>query len=129
MHPGQPDSYRERLRMNITIYQQPDCPASPDVLGRIRAEGHEPVIIDIQSEPPTRAQLLALLVGMQMTPRDILRKEVPTYAQLGLNDQALSDREILGALSDHPSLIQSPIVVSDKGIRLCVNDQALAEIL
>lgn len=115
--------------MNITIYQQPDCPVSPDLLIRIRAEGHEPVIIDIQSEPPTRAQLLALLVGMQMTPRDILRKEAPAYARLGLDNPALSDREILGALSDHPSLIQSPIVVSDKGIRLCANGQTLAEIL
>ncbi len=115
--------------MNVTIYQQPDCTLSPEVLGRIRAEGHEPVIIDILSEPPTRAQLLALLVGMQTTPRDILRMEAPAYRQLRLDNQALSDGDLLGVLSDHPSLIQSPIVVSDKGIRLGTAGQTLADIL
>lgn len=115
--------------MNVTVYQQPDCAVSPKLLDRIRAHGHEPVVIDMLAEPPNRAQLLALLVGMQKEPRNILRGEAQAYTDLGLGNDALSDQELLGALSEHPALIQGPIVVSDKGIRLCLAEEDLGGIL
>jgi arsenate reductase len=69
--------------------------------------------------PPSREVLIELLDVMGMKPRDILRKKGTPYAELGLDDPALGDEELLDAMMAHPILIERPIVVTDKGVALC----------
>jgi len=51
--------------------------------------------------------------------RSILREKGTPFAELGLDDQALSDDAILDAIEQHPILINRPIVVTPNGVRLC----------
>ncbi|MDO9417120.1 ArsC/Spx/MgsR family protein [Pararhizobium sp.] len=119
--------------MKATVYQQPDCKISPDLLMLLDQHGYEPVIVDLVAEAPSRAQLVALLVGLQMTPRDILSSaavdDLVPLANPALADPALGDHELLSLLSMNPALIRGPILVTEKGIRLCLPKEQALDIL
>jgi arsenate reductase len=104
--------------MTVTIYHNPSCGTSRTVLAMIRETGTEPKIIEYLKAPPTRNELSSLLVRMGLTPRDIIRRKGTLYAELGLADPALTDEQLLDALIAHPVLMERPIVVTDKGVRL-----------
>ena len=105
--------------MSLTIYHNPNCTTSRNVLRLLQESGKAPEVIEYLKTPPSRTQMKALLTAMGMTPRDILRRSGTPYDALGLDNPALTDDEILDALEAHPILMQRPIVASDKGVRLC----------
>ncbi|KQV34464.1 MULTISPECIES: arsenate reductase (glutaredoxin) [unclassified Rhizobium] len=115
--------------MSVTIYHNNRCGTSRAVLEMIRETGTEPIVIDYMKTPPEREVLLAMLVAMDMPPRALLRTKEPTYAELGLSDETLSDRALLDAMLAHPQLIERPVVISDKGVRLCRPKETVLEIL
>ncbi|HDZ73610.1 MAG TPA: arsenate reductase (glutaredoxin) [Aurantimonas coralicida] len=115
--------------MTVTIYHNPDCGTSRNTLAMIRQSGEEPRIIEYLKAPPSRETLIALLDRMKMTPRELLREKGAPYAELGLDDPKLPDEEILAAMMAHPILINRPIVVTDKGARLCRPSEAVLEVL
>lgn len=114
---------------DVTIYHNPSCSTSRNVLETIRAAGIEPKIIQYLKTPPTRAELEAILQQAGLTVREILRKKAPQYAELNLADPQKTDDEIFAAIAAHPVLIERPIVVSPKGARLCRPKERVAEIL
>jgi len=104
--------------MTVRIYHNPKCSKSREALALIRAKGEEPEIIEYLKTPPTEAELKDLLKRMKVQPRDLLRtKEIP-YKELGLGDKTKSDDDIIAAMIAHPILIERPIVVTKKGVRL-----------
>ena len=115
--------------MAVTIYHNPDCGTSRATLAAIEAAGEQPEIIEYLKTPPSRETLIELLDVMGMKPRDLLRQKGTPYAELGLDDPALEDEEILDQMIEHPILINRPIVVTDKGVRLCRSPEDLAAIL
>ncbi len=115
--------------MTITIYHNRSCGTSRNVLTLIREAGHEPIIIDYMKTPPSREEMLALLIAMDMPPSALLRMKEPLYATLALDNPTLSDRALLDAMVEHPQLIERPIVVSEKGVRLCRPKEKVLEIL
>ena len=115
--------------MTVTIYHNPDCGTSRNTLAMIRQSGEEPEIIEYLKTPPSRETLIELLDVMGLKPRDILRKKGTPYAELGLDDPAIDDEELLDEMIQHPILIDRPIVVTDKGVRLCRPSEKVLEIL
>lgn len=113
----------------VTIYHNPACGTSRHVLETIRAAGIEPKIVEYLKTPPSRAELEKILARAGLKVRDILRKKAPPYAEMGLDDPALSDDAIFAAIAAHPVLIERPIVVSPKGARLCRPKEKALEIL
>jgi len=87
------------------------------------------VVIEYLKTPPSRAELLALLARMGLTPRQILRQKGTPYAELGLDDPSLSDDALLDAIAAHPILIERPIVVTPLGVKLCRPSETVLEIL
>jgi arsenate reductase len=61
--------------------------------------------------------------------RDILRKKGTPYAELGLDDPAVSDDAIYAAIAKNPILIERPLVVSPKGVRLCRPSELVLDLL
>lgn len=114
---------------DVTIYHNPACSTSRNVLEMIRAKGIEPNIVHYLKTPPSRAELEAILRQAGLTVREILRKKAPQYAELGLEDKSKSDDEIFAAIAAHPVLIERPIVVSPKGARLCRPKELVEQIL
>ena len=115
--------------MNVTIYHNPACGTSRNTLAMIRATGTEPAVIEYLRTPPTRDELRDLVRRMGVRLRDILRQKGTPYAELGLDDPALSDDALLDAVAAHPILINRPIVATSKGVRLCRPSEQVLDLL
>jgi arsenate reductase len=114
---------------DITIYHNPDCGTSRNVLGLIRNSGAEPRVIEYLKTPPARAELVSLLAQMGLTPRQLLREKGTPFHELGLGGAKWSDGELIDAMMDHPILINRPIVVTPLGTKLCRPSEAVLDIL
>ena len=114
---------------DVTIYHNPACGTSRNVLALIREAGIDPQVIEYLKTPPDRTTLESLLARMGMKPRELLREKGTPYGELGLADEGLSDAQLLDAMVTHPILINRPIVVTPWGVRLCRPSETLLEIL
>jgi arsenate reductase len=115
--------------MSVTIYHNADCGTSRNTLAMIRQSGVEPIIIEYLKTPPSRDKLKELISAMRMPVRALLREKGTPYKELALNDPKWTDDELLDFMMDHPILINRPIVVTPKGVRLCRPSEAVTEIL
>lgn len=115
--------------MDVVIYHNPDCGTSRNTLGLIRNAGVEPHVIEYLKCPPSRDLLVQLIARMGITARDLLREKGTPHADLGLSDPALTEDQLLDAMMAHPILINRPIVVSPKGVRLCRPSEAVLDLL
>ena len=114
---------------SLTIFHNPSCGTSRNVLALIRDAGIEPTVIEYLKTPYTREQLAGLLQAMGLRPRELLRTKGDLYGDLGLADPALSDAQLLDAMVQHPVLVERPIVVSPKGTRLCRPKERVLDLL
>jgi len=115
--------------MSVTIYHNPACGTSRNTLAMIRATGTEPTIIEYLKNPPTRDELRSLVRRMGISLREVLRQKGTPYAELDLDDAGLSDDALLDAIEAHPVLINRPIVVTAKGVRLCRPSELVLDLL
>ena len=112
-----------------TIYHNPACGTSRNVLALIRNAGIEPEIIDYLKTPPGRDKLLALIAQMQIPARALVRAKGTLYEELALDNPALSDDALVDAMVTHPALMNRPIVVTPLGARLCRPSETVLDIL
>jgi arsenate reductase (glutaredoxin) len=115
--------------MDVIIYHNPACETSRNVLAMVRNSGIEPHIIDYLKCPPTRLLLTQLLTRAGLTVRQILREKGTPYHELGLGDPSLSDDALLNAIGAHPILMNRPLVVTLKGVRLCRPSETVLDLL
>lgn len=115
--------------MTVTIYHNPKCSTSRNVLALIRERGVEPKVIEYLKTPPSRAELDALMKRGKLKARDLLRDKEPLAAELGLKDAKASDARILDAIAANPVLLNRPIVASPKGARPCRPPETVLELL
>jgi arsenate reductase len=115
--------------MTITIYHNPSCGTSRNTLAMIRASGEEPVVIEYVKNPPSRERLLELIAAMGGNVRKVIREKGTPYVELGLDNLNLSDDVLLDAMVQHPILINRPIVVTAKGVKLCRPSELVLDIL
>jgi len=115
--------------MPVTIYHNPACGTSRNTLAMIRQSGEEPEVIEYLKTPPTKTRLKELIKAMGIGPRALLRRKGTPYDELGLDDESLTDEQLIDAMVAHPILINRPIVVTKRGARLCRPSEVVLEIL
>jgi arsenate reductase len=115
--------------MNVTIYHNPDCGTSRNVLAMIRHAGIEPAVIEYLKNPPTRAQLVKMITDAGLTVREAIREKGTPYAELGLDNPDLTDAQLLDAMMKNPILINRPFVVTPMGTRLARPSEVVLDIL
>jgi len=113
----------------ITIFHNPSCGTSRNVLALIRASGEEPEVIQYLKAPPGAQQIRALLKALDFSARELLRKKGTPYDEMGLGDPKWSDDELIEFMHQHPALINRPVVVTPLGARLCRPADTVREIL
>lgn len=113
----------------ITIYHNPACGTSRNVLALIRNSGQEPTVIEYLKNPPPRAALERLLADMGRPVREVLRQKGTPFDELGLADPKWSDQQLIDFMLQHPILINRPIVVTPLGTRLCRPSELVLDIL
>ncbi len=111
------------------IYHNPNCGTSRKVLGILRDAGMEPRVIEYLKTPPTRSELLSLLERMGKTPRQILRRKGTPFDELDLGDPGKSDDSLIDAILAHPILLERPVVVTPRGVRLCRPAEEVAALI
>ncbi|HYW58824.1 MAG TPA: arsenate reductase (glutaredoxin) [Polaromonas sp.] len=114
---------------DITIYHNPQCGTSRNTLALIRNSGVEPEVIEYLQTPPTRKTLHQLAAQTGQPLRELIRSKEKLYAELELDNPALSDEQLIAAMLTHPILINRPIVVTPLGTRLCRPSEAVLDIL
>lgn len=114
---------------DVTIYHNPQCGTSRNVLALIRNTGAEPTVIEYLKTPPSRDTLLALLAQMAVPVRDVMRRKEALYGELQLDNAALGDEALIDAMLAHPILMNRPIVVTTLGTRLCRPSEAVLDLL
>lgn len=115
--------------MRPLIYHNPNCGTSRNTLAMLIASGETPEVIEYLSNPPSKERLVELLRLMNITPRDLLRQNGTPYDELKLDDPTLSNDQLIDAMRAHPILINRPIVVTNKGARLCRPSELVLDLL
>lgn len=114
---------------HITIYHNPNCGTSRNTLAFIKHQGIEPTVIHYLENPPTEPTLRDLIAKMGITPRQLLRVNVEPFSERGLENPDLSDDDIIQHMLAEPILINRPIVVSDKGVKLCRPSEVVLDLI
>ena len=98
---------------DVTILHNPRCTKSRATLALLTDRGIEPTIVDYLNEPPSIEELAKIIGMLGSSARGLIRTEEPEYRELGLDDESLSERDLVAAMCEHPRLIQRPIVVTN----------------
>lgn len=102
---------------DLTLYHNPRCSKSRAALQLLEEHGLTPSIVRYLETPPDIGQLQTLLRQLGIAPRQLLRSGEDAYQQLGLANPALTDAQLIEAMSQHPKLIERPILVAgDKAV-------------
>ncbi|ESQ79160.1 arsenate reductase (glutaredoxin) [Asticcacaulis benevestitus] len=115
--------------MTITIYHNPDCGTSRNVLAVIEAAGYKPEVIEYLKTGWSLDQLLTLFVDAGLTPRQALRETKSPAKELGLMEPGVSDERLLAAMLEEPVLVNRPFVVAPKGTKLCRPSETVLDLL
>jgi arsenate reductase (glutaredoxin) len=115
--------------MDVIIYHNRNCGTSRNTLGLIRNSGIEPHVVEYLKTPPTRALLVQLVARMGISVRGLLRDKEALFHELGLDNEGLTDDQLMDAMMAHPILINRPIVVTPEGVRLCRPSELVVELL
>ena len=115
--------------MDVVIYHNPDCGTSRNTLALIRNAGIEPHVVEYLKTPPNRILVRQLAERAGITVRDLLREKGTPYGELGLNDPAKTEDQLLDAIEAHPILLNRPIVVTPKAVALCRPSEAVLDLL
>ncbi|MDF1654783.1 MAG: arsenate reductase (glutaredoxin) [Coxiellaceae bacterium] len=97
-----------------TIYHNPRCSKSRQTLALLEDNGITPTIITYLDNPPSAKELKSLLKQLDLSPRDLMRKNESAYTTAGIKDGDLSEDELIEAMVSHPVLIERPIVSNGK---------------
>jgi arsenate reductase len=114
---------------DITIYHNPACGTSRNVLAMIRNSGVEPTVIEYLKNPPSTEQIKAWLSAMGVTVRQVLREKGTPYAELDLAHPKWTDEQLLDFIQQHPILLNRPFVITPLGVRLCRPSEVVLDIL
>lgn len=113
----------------VKIFHNPRCSKSRETLELIRERGIEPTIVEYLKTPPTREELAELIAKMGIPARALMRTKEAVYKELGLDDPSLDDERLIAAMVDNPILIERPIVVTARGVRLGRPPENVLEVL
>jgi arsenate reductase len=115
--------------MGVTIFHNPNCGTSRNVLAALQAADLQPTVVDYTKTGWTKPQLKDLLAKMKATPRDVLRVRGTPAEELGLTDPKVSDDKLLDAMVAHPILVERPIVQTDKATMLVRPSEKIFELI
>ena len=115
--------------MKATIYHNPLCGTSRKTLEILQNEGADVTVVEYLKAPPSRSELKRLYERAGIRPSEGLRAKEPLAQQLGLTREGVTQDQILDAMMEHPSLIQRPLVETEKGVRLCRPQEEVRKLL
>lgn len=117
------------MAKKATIFHNPKCSTSRQVLEMIEAAGYKSEIVEYLKTGWTKKQLKELFAAAGVTARQALRTKAPEAEELGLLDPKVSDAKLIDAMVAHPVLVERPFVVTEKGTLLARPKERVKEVL
>ncbi|MDX1518848.1 MAG: arsenate reductase (glutaredoxin) [Gammaproteobacteria bacterium] len=115
--------------MSITIYHNPRCSKSRQTLALLQDKGFEPEIIEYLKTPPGKKQIRDILKKLDLSPRDLMRKKEDAYRENNLDDESLTDDQLIDAMIENPILIERPIVLANNRAAIGRPPESVLDIL
>lgn len=116
--------------MKATIWHNPKCGTSRKTLALLEeTPGVDVTVVEYLKSPPSRAKLEQLYRDAGITPQEGLRTRGSPAEEMGLTDDSATADQILDAMASEPTLIERPLVETDKGVRLCRPQDRVQEII
>ena len=115
--------------MSVTIYHNPCCSKSRQTLELLTGRGINARVVEYLKTPPDSKELKQILNLLDMQPRNLMRRQEPIYKTLGLDNDSLSDRQLIEAMVEHPVLIERPVVVTKNKARIGRPPEKVLEII
>ena len=115
--------------MTVTIYHNPKCGTSRNVLEMIRNAGIEPTVVEYLKTPPSRETVAKLIADAGISVRDALRQKGTPYDELGLGEEKWTDDQLLDFIQEHPILLNRPFVSGPEGTALCRPSETVLDLL
>ncbi len=95
---------------DLTIYEVPTCSTCRNLAALLAERGVEYERVAYHDVGISQQRIRELLRKSGLRPRDVLRRREPLAAQLGLlDDDGVSDDELVALMAEHPRLLQRPI--------------------
>jgi arsenate reductase len=113
----------------VTIFHNPACGTSRNVVAMVEAAGYRPEVVEYLQAGWTPEQLGALFAEAGITPREALREKEAVAAERGLLEPDTSDAAILAAMVEHPELVNRPLVRTPKGAGMCRPSEKVFDLL
>jgi len=113
----------------VTIYHNPKCGTSRNVVAMVEAAGYTPTVIEYLKAGWTRELLLDLSARSGLSIRALMREKGTPAEELGLLADDASDEAILAAMVEHPILVNRPIVLTLKGVVLARPSEKAYDVL
>jgi len=113
----------------LILYIDPDSDAAGEVLAELRRAGNEPDVVDYIASPPAKDELKKLSLLLRESNQSLVRKYEPLFLELHLDDRFIGDSEFWGAIFEHPSLINGPVVATTTRASICHSKAAAKSFL
>lgn len=113
----------------VVIYHNPSCGTSRNTLAMIRAAGYEPQVVEYLQAGWTAEQLRELSKAAGLSLHQLMRTRGTPAEELGLTAEAVAEAQILDAMIAHPILVNRPLVVTPRGVKLCRPSEAVFDLL
>ncbi len=115
--------------MPVTIWHNPRCATSRRVLQMIRNKRIQPHVVEYLKTPPSAKEIKTVLAKLEIGARDLLRRKEPAYRAEGLDDEKLSDAAVIRAMTEHPALIERPVVLAGRRAVLARPPERVFEVI
>ena len=115
--------------MALEIWHNPRCSKSRQTLALVREKGLEPTVIEYLKTPPSADRLREVLTMLALNPRELMRRKETEYKAEGVDDESLSDDQLIAAMIEFPKLIERPVVINGDQAALGRPPEQVLEIL
>lgn len=115
--------------MTITIYHNPACGTSRNVLALLRTSGQAVNVVEYLTAPPSRSKIVELAARSGQPLRQLLREKGTPFAELGLGADGVGDAQLLDAVAVHPILFNRPLVETEDCVALCRPSDVVLDLL
>ncbi len=115
--------------MSVTIWHNPRCSKSRATLAILEERGLTPSIRLYLDDAPSAAEIESVLMMLDASPREIMRAGEDEFKENNLGDPALDREALIGAMAEHPRLIERPIVIAGERAAMGRPPEAVIEIL
>ena len=111
------------------IYHNPRCSKSRATLAILQEQNEAVQIIKYLEAPPDAVMLQYILATLQISPRELMRRNEIEYAENELADETLTDEQLIQAMINHPKLIERPIVIKGDKVAIGRPPESVLDIL